>query len=49
MGEVWRARDTQLNRAVAIKFLPGSFVQDADHIARLEQFAHDVFGLRRRE
>jgi eukaryotic-like serine/threonine-protein kinase len=39
MGEVWRARDTRLNREVAIKVLPASFANDADRLRRFEQEA----------
>src|SRR5262245_18496530 len=39
MGEVWRARDTRLNRDVAIKVLPASFAQDADRLLRFKQEA----------
>jgi serine/threonine protein kinase len=39
MGEVYRARDTRLNREVAIKVLPASFAQDADRLRRFEQEA----------
>src|SRR5437870_10692716 len=39
MGEVYRARDEQLNRDVAIKVLPAAFSQDADRLRRFEQEA----------
>ncbi len=39
MGEVYRARDPRLGRAVAIKVLPASFSQDADRLKRFEQEA----------
>jgi serine/threonine protein kinase/Tol biopolymer transport system component len=39
MGEVFRARDTRLNREVALKILPAEFVQDADRLHRFEQEA----------
>jgi eukaryotic-like serine/threonine-protein kinase len=39
MGEVWRARDTRLNREVAIKVLPASFAHDADRLRRFKQEA----------
>ena len=34
MGEVFRARDTKLNRDVALKVLPDSFASDSDRLAR---------------
>src|SRR5713226_8274146 len=39
MGEVYRARDTQLNRDVAIKILPELFSADADRVARFQREA----------
>ena len=39
MGEVYRARDTRLERSVAIKVLPESFASDADRLRRFEQEA----------
>src|SRR5260370_3550448 len=42
MGEVYRARDTRLNRDVAIKVLPESFARDADRLRRFEQEARTV-------
>jgi serine/threonine protein kinase len=40
MGVVWRARDTSLNRDVAIKLLPESLAADADRRGRFEREAH---------
>jgi len=37
MGEVFRARDTRLNRDVAVKVLPRDFAGDADRLRRFEQ------------
>jgi len=39
MGEVYRARDTKLDRDVAIKVLPEDFATDADRLARFEREA----------
>jgi eukaryotic-like serine/threonine-protein kinase len=39
MGEVYRARDTQLGRDVAIKVLPAAFVADRERLARFEREA----------
>src|SRR5437879_10978833 len=39
MGEVYRARDTRLNREVAVKVLPAAFASDADRLKRFEQEA----------
>lgn len=36
MGEVWLARDTKLERQVAIKMLPASFASDPDRLRRFE-------------
>src|SRR5215468_6697907 len=45
MGEVWRARDTRLDRDVAIKVLPPQFAGDADRLARFEREAKAVAAL----
>lgn len=39
MGEVFRARDTKLNREVAIKVLPAAFAQDPERLAGFEREA----------
>jgi serine/threonine-protein kinase len=39
MGEVWKARDTKLQREVAIKALPETFAKDPARVARLEREA----------
>ncbi len=39
MGEVYRARDTQLGRDVAIKVIPASIAVDKDRLRRFEQEA----------
>src|SRR2546423_10776365 len=45
MGEVYRARDTRLNRDVAIKVLPDSFAADPDRLARFTREAHVLASL----
>ena len=45
MGEVYRARDTKLDREVAIKVLPESVSSDADVMARFEREAKAVAAL----
>ena len=45
MGEVYRARDTRLNRTVAIKVLPADVSQDHDLRARFEQEARAIAAL----
>ena len=45
MGEVYRARDTRLNRDVAIKVLPAALARDSDRLARLEQEARAAASL----
>ncbi len=39
MGEVWRARDTRLQREVAIKVLPAALASDPERLARFEREA----------
>ena len=39
MGEVYRARDTKLDRDVALKVLPQAFTSDPDRLARFEREA----------
>ena len=45
MGEVYRARDTELNRDVALKVLPESFVLDPDRVARFKREAQVLASL----
>ena len=45
MGEVYRARDTRLERDVAVKVLPESLVEDAEALARFEREAKAVAAL----
>jgi serine/threonine protein kinase/Tol biopolymer transport system component len=39
MGEVYRARDSRLDRDVALKVLPASFAADPDRVARFDREA----------
>src|SRR5689334_20416069 len=45
MGEVFRARDTKLNRDVAIKVLPAAFATDIDRLARFTREAQTLASL----
>ena len=45
MGDVYRARDTQLGREVALKVLPEAFNQDADRLARFKREAQVLASL----
>ena len=45
MGQVFRARDTKLNRDVALKILPDSFTTDADRRQRFEREARTLAAL----
>lgn len=45
MGEVWRAKDTRLDRDVAIKVLPAVFAEDSQLQARFEREAKAISSL----
>jgi eukaryotic-like serine/threonine-protein kinase len=45
MGEVYRARDTRLNRPVAVKVVPASIAASPDALARFEREARAVAAL----
>jgi serine/threonine-protein kinase len=45
MGEVYRARDTKLDREVAIKVLPAAFTADAERLARFKREAQVLASL----
>jgi len=46
MGEVFRARDTRLNRDVALKVLPDFFANDPERLARFEREAQALAALK---
>ena len=45
MGQVFRARDTKLDRDVAIKILPEAFAHDVDRLARFQREAKTLASL----
>src|SRR5512138_1949057 len=45
MGEVYRARDTRLQRDVALKILPDAFASDPERLARFEREAQMLAAL----
>src|SRR6266516_2579167 len=45
MGEVYRARDTKLDREVSIKVLPELFVSDPERVARFQREAKTLAAL----
>jgi len=45
MGQVYRARDTKLDRDVAIKVLPEAFAHDSDRLARFQREAKTLASL----
>ena len=45
MGEVYKARDTRLDRTVAIKILPTELSSDAERRTRFEREAKTIAGL----
>jgi serine/threonine protein kinase len=45
MGQVYRARDTKLDRDVALKVLPEAFAADPERIARFQREAKTLASL----
>src|SRR6516162_1822011 len=45
MGEVYRARDTRLDRDVALKLLPEEFAKSAERLARFQREARTLASL----
>ena len=48
MGEVYRARDTELDRDVALKILPPAFAGDPERLARFQREAKTLAALNHR-
>jgi serine/threonine protein kinase len=46
MSQVYRARDTALNRDVALKILPEAFASDPDRLARFTREAQTLATLK---
>ena len=49
MGEVYKARDTRLDRTVAIKVLPAQLSADPDRRARFEREAKTIAALKKKK
>ena len=45
MGEVWRGKDTRLDRSVAVKILPAAFAEDEERRQRFEREAKAISSL----
>ena len=45
MGEVWRGKDTRLDRSVAVKILPPAFAEDEERRQRVEREAKAISSL----
>jgi serine/threonine protein kinase len=45
MGEVWRGRDTRLDRSVAVQIPPASFARDEQFRVRFEREAKAISSL----